>query len=75
MSVKKQLLKLYRKDLLHREKIGNLFFYFSNDPMVQKQQVFFRQDQELESDPEIDSLDKVSLLNEMRAAIERDHAF
>jgi len=69
VSVKKQLLKLYRRDLLHREKIESIYFYFSVDSMKQRQQVTFRRDQELESDLESDSLDSVPLLNEMRAAI------
>ncbi len=69
VEVKESLLRLFRKEQLHREKISGLYVYFSAEAFTRKKQVLLRRDREAETNFSLDDLGSDLLAHELKAAI------
>ena len=47
-EVKESLLRLFRKEQLHREKMSGLYVYFATEAFARKKQILLRRDREAE---------------------------
>ncbi|HDZ26223.1 MAG TPA: hypothetical protein ENH65_06890 [Candidatus Aminicenantes bacterium] len=69
VEVKESLLRLSRKEQLHREKISGLYVYFSPETFTRKKQVLLRRGREAEPGFSLENLGSDLLAHELKAAI------
>ena len=69
VEVKESLLRLFRKEQLHREKIRALFVYFSAEAFTREKQILLRRDRESEPDFSLENMGSDLLAHELKAAI------
>ena len=68
-EVRESLLRLFRKEQLHREKIRGSYVYFSAEAFTRKKQVLLRRDREAGPDLGLENLGSGLLAHELKAAI------
>ncbi len=68
-EVKESLLRLFRKEQLHRQKISGLYVYFSAEAFTRKKQILLRRDLQAEPDFSLENLGSDLLAHELKAAI------
>lgn len=69
VEVKEPLLRLFRREELHREKMSGVYVYFSYGPMERRKQMLLRRDQESESVDGLENLRSELLAHELKAAV------
>jgi hypothetical protein len=69
VETKEPLLRLFRKNQLHREKLFGVYVYFSYETVGRRKQILLRRDQEAESVEGLQNIRGELLAHELKAAV------